>query len=704
MAPRQLLSEHAFVKGAMASLPELDPRLAGSFAPGSRNQLVLGLGKSRPWRGLQSKGVNTGGRKMVQVGNTWGSLRDIGPLHGAGSFFQDIGKSLWFIGGGQLNIEGVDLTGLSASTILQVAIAVNGVYDASTTFDAGLPQPDTPDVGIIESPGVGYTGIINGPVSFKIARFRASTGGRSVASITSAVLVPANKSIRITFPLPSEGQKHWHVFSTQEGFGGIGLHYRLRYGIDSAAVLDIPEEVVAAGVIDGIPRSLEFDYHTGDLIPELAYIDDYPPPAGTHAVRIENVMVVLGAVVDSTSAVTTTNTGTVGACSLSNFYESYKPDHRVYFPEQIVDHRARQTDSYAYVAHRNCITALQFVGPRDGPAVALTMILPDVGIEKQQNWCQVGGLLYMRIADGSFVRMKPDGSIDYAWAADIYDLVKDWDSNTVVSPHFDTMSVVISNGSQAYSFSLLNETWSPTCYFADAGVPGTALSAISSRGELIITIANAGVHTAYGWDIGATEMPISSVTPWVQSLSQGLPRSARIREVHVAFETDVKNVPLFIGIHRNLRQPVYVHDARTTSGSDRIDSTSAGFDSDNVSDGDMVLVFGENVGGPGIDYLLGRVALNASPSSSPSPSASASASPSVSVSASPSASPSRSPSSSSSSSLSPSASTSPSHSPSLSPSASPSRSPSASISRSPSSSLSPSASVSRSPSASPSAS
>lgn len=493
------------------------------------------------------------------------------------------------------------MTGITLSTILQVSIAVAGVYSAADTFDAGMPQPSTPDVAIIQNPGVGYVGITTGPVSFKIARLRLTTGGRSIASVMSAVLVPTGKSIRMTFPLPSSGQTHWRAFSTQEGFGGVGLTYALRYGIDAAAVLDIPESVVAAGVVDGVARSLEFDFHTGDLIPELAYIDDYPPPAGTHAVRLENVMVVLGAIVDSSSAVSSTNTGTVGACSLPNFYESYKPDHRVYFAEQIVDNRARPTDSYSYIAHRNSITALQYVGLRDGPAVAVTTILPDFGISKPHNWCQVGGLLYMRISNGGFVRMRPDGSIDYAWANDIYESVKDWDDSTVVSPHFDTMSVVISNGSQAYSFSLITEEWSPTCYFADAGVAGTALSAISSRGEMIISITNGGSTTAYSWDTGAASMQISSITPWERAKA----RSARVKEVLADFEVDNTTAPLMIAVFRNRRRPQFIRDAVLTNGSNLITSAAGLFDVNHT--GDMFCAFGTGVGPAGTSYLRGKI-------------------------------------------------------------------------------------------------
>jgi hypothetical protein len=77
-----------------------------------------------------------------------------------------------------------------------------------------------------------------------------------------------------------------------------------------------------------VPRSLEIDFVDGDLVPEVAYIDDYPPPAGTHAVRIENVMCVLGAYGDSTSPVTPSDAGTVGAISLPNFSKQHWPHWR----------------------------------------------------------------------------------------------------------------------------------------------------------------------------------------------------------------------------------------------------------------------------------------------------------------------------------------------------------------------------------------
>lgn len=609
MTQRQLLSEHEFTQGAILSLPLLDARLSDSLAAGSRNQLLLGLGDARPWRGLQTKGANTGSRQMFRVGKTWGGLKDIGLTQGSGSFFEDVGKSRWTIGAGQPNVEGIDMTGITASTTLKVSIAVAGAYSAGNTYAAGLPQPSTPDVGIVEVPGPGLTGTIDNPISIKIARLRLTTGARSVASRTSAVLSPANKTIRVTFPLPATGQTDWRVFSTQQGFGGVGLHYALPYLIGGVPTLDIPESVVAAGVVDGVARSLEFDFKDGDLVPEIAYIDDYAPPAGTHAVRLENVMVVLGCFGDSSSAVSADNPGTVGAVSLPNFYESYKPRYQVYFPEQVLSVMARPSDRYAYVLHRNCVTALQYVGLQDGPAVAVMMVWPDVGIAKPHNATQVQGLLYAFVAKSGPVRMLANGEPDYSFAAPVRRAMANWDTdNTIVSWHPDTMSVVWMNGREGYSWSLQNQKWSPACSFADAGVAGTALSCVNSQGQLIVTVNNGGAQTAYAWDAGAATMPITSMTPWTRHVLDRVPHSVRVREMQIAFEADRVNAndPLIVSVARNQRQ-AFFRDGAVTIGSNIISSPSSVFDSARVADGDMVCVFGAGIGAGGKNYLLGRI-------------------------------------------------------------------------------------------------
>src|SRR6476620_2236543 len=445
MADRTPLTNLAFVKGLAVSTQPLNPILHGTFSLGSANNITLGDGSTRPWKGLTSQGVGTGSRIGLTIGRDWGGIRDNGIVRGSGSVWQDLGQSLWGAGSGIVTRLGADVLGsgstpFTLSTILQVLLNVNGSYSASTSgpFTAGLSQPSSPDIGIVQTPGAGYTGLINGPVSAVIARLRLSTGARSIGSAVSAVVSPALRTVRVTFPLASAGQDAWAIFFTQQGFGGVGLQYRLAYQNS----LDIPESllttnvtglstisgsatvsavagtfqsswvgyqiVLAAGspdpaptilsvaangssvvmsatatatgtttaeinaMVDWIPRSLEFDYQDGDLVPIVAWTDDYPPPAGTHACRLENVMNVIGCYSDATTSPTTTNPGTCIAVSLPNFYESYKPRHLLFLPEQVVDVLSRPSDSYSYVGCRNSIHALQYVGFRDGPACSIT--------------------------------------------------------------------------------------------------------------------------------------------------------------------------------------------------------------------------------------------------------------------------------------------------------------------------------------------
>lgn len=596
---RELLSSSRFNNGFNVPGNPLDAP-DGSMGEGSRNQIYIGTGWV-PFKGLAPQAGNSGSRLMRQIGGSWGGLKDYVSgvtIQGKGSFFEDIGRSRWFIGSGVPSVEGVDMTGITASTILQVSIAVAGAYSAGTTFSAGLPIPSTPGVGIAASPGLGYTGKINGPVSVKISRGRSTTGARSVSSTTSAVISPVNKTIRITFPSASTGQTHWIVFVTQQGYGGVGLHHRLSY----LGSLDILESAVAAGVVDGITRSLEFDFQDGDLIPEVAYIDDYTPPAATHAVRLQNVMCVLGAYGDSSAAVSSTSPGTAGAVSLPNFYESYKPRHLIYFPEAIVDVMARPSDEYAYVGHRNSVTALQYVGVRDGPAVSVTMVWPDIGIKFPHNWCQVHGLLYVMSATNGLVRMKSNGSVDYDFADPVRAYMSNWtQDNTSVGWHPNTLNLVVFNKDtkEALSYSLQKGRWSPPAYFADAGVTGGALSCVNTVGRLMVTVDDGVTHRAHAWHEGATSMPIASFTNWKESL-----RPVSIMELDVGFETDSATNPLIISVHRNMRK-TYVRDTSTTNLSNVIGSASAGFKTNHT--GDMVCVFGANIGGAGINYLIGRM-------------------------------------------------------------------------------------------------
>jgi hypothetical protein len=97
------------------------------LSDGSWNLIVGADGLTRPFKGLATQGANTGSRKMVPFGDTWGGIKDNGLVQGSGNFFQDIGRSRWAIGAGTPHIEGTSVSGFTLSTNLQLQTMVAGV-------------------------------------------------------------------------------------------------------------------------------------------------------------------------------------------------------------------------------------------------------------------------------------------------------------------------------------------------------------------------------------------------------------------------------------------------------------------------------------------------------------------------------------------------------------------------------------------------
>lgn len=600
MTPPQLLQRLGFGRGYMDSRAELAESLEGYAARGSRNGKVIGDGRFEPFRGLQSKGANTGSRIMTRLGNTWGGIKDIGATVASGSVYEHIAKTLLFIGAGQVHKEGTNITNAIASSILQLMIATNGNY-TTPPYQAGLPQPSAPDVGILDAFGTGYSGYTDGAISIVLERRRPETGARSIASLPSVVIIPRKKSFYVVFPLAATGQTEWAVFATNHGLGANGVHRRLGY---QYSIYDIPESLVASSTLNGIPRCLEFDYRNGDLLPEEASVVDYPPNAGTHVVQLENATVILGAFADSVASPSAGNAGTVGLVSLDNHPESYNPNHRIYFPEGIVDVLSRMTDSYAYVACRNSIWAIQYVGDRGDflPSVTISNVIPDAGIAKPCNWTQAFGLIYLWLEGVGIVGMTADGEIDYDLGAGVSELTKDWDSNTVLSFDPRTRSIVAMNNDVSVSLCLQNRSWSYPCYAKDYGIAGNYMAAVSSRGEMIVTVTNGGVSTAHTYDKGASRAPVLHVSQWFAP--SAINRTNSIYEIGAAIENGANTEPLLIGLHKNL-EPVVLENLRITSVGSVVEVLEGLVMPDDV--GKRIAVIAENVSGPN-NFAIGKIA------------------------------------------------------------------------------------------------
>lgn len=597
--PAEAFHSLNFDRGFASGLTTLSDQLAGYAAPGSANNLWVGEGYWKPFRGMNSQGANTGSRIMRPVGKTWGGVKDVaGPVLATGTVSEEIARSLWGIGSGQVHIAGTDVSGFTLSTLLKLCLLSSGTYGSPIT--AGLAQPSAPDLAVSSE-----SGSPNGAISCKIERWRTTTGGHSLASPTSEVVTPADNKVRVTFPAASAGQTHWRVFFTVSGFGGQGIHYAVPYPLGSSGSVDILETTVAAGTVDGVARSLLFDWKDGDLVPIEASYDDYSPRAATHHIRLENVMALAGTFSDSVSSVSSTSTGSSIQVSKTNNYESYIPTHLLFLPERVVDVLSRPIDSYGLIGCENSIHAIQYVGPRDDdmPACTITTLLQDIGIKNAFNWVHFRGRVALYTAEGNLLLMSEDGSIDTLWARKIRKYIQGWDPDSTVltyDPKNDCL--LLANGREILAYSLQNEDWSLPIILDDFGITaGSIQSAQASGRRCFITVNNAGSFTAYEFDTGAAG---SKQIAFVSHYS-GAPNRAAVKSIQKAslsIETNDTTHPAVFCLNRNLEQ-IAIRGIGTTATSAVISNSKTNFTG--AHDGKRCAIFGTNIGGAGVHYVVG---------------------------------------------------------------------------------------------------
>ncbi len=489
---------------------------------------------------------------------------------------------------------------IRSSSVLQVGYNQVATYFYEYVENAGLPQADAPVVALPTGASSGYTGTVNGAVNFKIAAMRdyqnynvdidnPAAPVRGLASTASAVVLPTNNTVEIQFPAAVSGQTHWAVFSTKEGFGGTGEFYRLGYRTSSDAnavwYFGISEQTVQAAT----GRTLEFDYRTGDLLPELAWIEDYEPPPASHCVRLENIMVVLGAY-----------DGTVGAVSLPNYFESYNPFHLLYFAEPVTAVLARQIDNFAFVACRNSIHTIQYVGYRGSelPSATITTITPEVGIAHHHNWCMGAGQIAMFIEGAGIALMGNDGQIDFEFGREVASFTSSWlAADTKVTFNPTTRSFVFGNGNSSVSYCLESGAWGAPVYNSDAGVVSNWLSGINAQGKLYMSMSSG---TAYIYDdaTDTTRMLTANVGSWI---SRGTGRGNAIYELGSAVRGSTNVEPCILGVHKNLF-PTFQRSCSVTSAS----AVLTGAFTTNYT-GIWAAVFGTDIGGAGVHYLIVRL-------------------------------------------------------------------------------------------------
>jgi len=462
-----------------------------SMVRGSKNLFVTDQGSLRVFRGVKDTGL-TGGRTMFVVANGFAALKDIGATQGIGSIFNYISESLFWIGEGTVLMNGLNLVNtlttppanFTASSVLQLSPRDAGTTTYTKAYTAGLQVPST--LASIVPRG---TGLLEGLYSFKIAQVRSVTGARSVASATSAVVSFAKQKARLTFPLIStNGANRWAIFATKAGFGGTGVHYLVK---------EINETDLTT--IDGIARSYEIDFADSDLLPVTAYIDDYPPPAGAFAARLENYVVVVGAYENAI------------ACSIRNFPESFNPEHLAFLPKKPTAVLPDQQGNYLYISTESGVYALAIAPSAFDNPMMLQTVWSDTGVASPHNWCAYEGVIFAFVSRQGAVTMDALGKPSSEFAMPVARGMRNWTTTgTKVFACPDLKSVIYTNGGEAYAFNVTNLKWSAPAKVSEYAA-GEIISGVIQNRRLKITMLSGTTFKLYDFD----EQPTGTNTDYI---------------------------------------------------------------------------------------------------------------------------------------------------------------------------------------------
>jgi len=149
------------------------------------------------------------------------------------------------------------------------------------------------------------------------------------------------------------------------------------------------------------------------------------------------------------------------------------------------------------------------------------------------------------------------------------------------------------------AYCLQTGTWSTPVYNTDAGVTGSWVSGINARGELVITLTNGGTQTAYSFDnnTATTRIPTVTISQWQPTT---LGRSVNIYEGDIALSGGTNVEAVIIGFHSNLFT-THLRGCSVSSGSATL-TTPSGLTT--LYTGMRAAVFGTDIGGVGVNYLI----------------------------------------------------------------------------------------------------
>jgi len=494
---------------------------------------------------------------------------------GVGSIFAYFGRSLFWIGDGDLVFNGAKPTGTpGGTTTLRFRLYQSGGYNG-TTFTAGLAAPSAP---VSVTAGAAGTKLA-GTYSVRLTAIRSTTGAESNASPQSAVITISGTKLRVKFPAAvGNGQDKWGVYVTAANFGERGPHLSLPTTLTGESPAGfVTEATVAASTLGGAgQRNLDFEWASGDLISgNLAPIDHFPPPVGVFAFPIEGCIAVAGAYAGQ-DAVTSDNVGNMIAVSKAGFPEAFPidADHLITLPEPPTLVLPRAANGFVYVAGKNSLSAVRYTGTNSKAPLALAVLWPDTGFERTGNACLADGVLYGYTAIKGFVRIDSEGNPDYSFGAPVHNEFAGIPSSAVRCGYDPTSNHVVygytSGGvSRLLCYNKSYGVWSAPIKFEElvsvpAGSPAIIISMYTNGGKLFIILDTGGAdYTIYEFNSG-TGSKWKLRSSWRDGGTPG--KNKTLTVLHAATENNNATVPTTLKVYKNLSETVVETHAPTASG------------------------------------------------------------------------------------------------------------------------------------------
>ena len=374
--------------------------------------------------------------------------------------------------------------------------------------------------------------------------------------------------------------------------------------------------VTLVSYVNSIRRAVALNWTPSDVIEEVAWTLDFPPPTMSHAFQLESRLfgcALADATARATASVTApddsasaSSPGTALIASLSDQFESYDPRYPVYLPEPVIDILSDGMESYKFIGAKNGIYAVQYLNVTTAAPMTLSVLMRGEGIQSPNNWCARNRAIYLYTGKGQPVRIIEGGVVDKTFAAKIRREMRDIDQADMnVFGHPKGGGVVYASGSRAWFFDEVTGRWSTELGLNDQ-FAGTALTSVSTQSRAIIALNDGGTFNAYYFDEGAGSY-VSGVGHY-----QNEPEPTQVKNIQritAAGEVDRIDRNVWLGIHANTL-PTHLIDAAMTSGSNQLDSALSNFTSDVL--GSYVLVRGASATKP---WLYGRIIQVVSPTS-----------------------------------------------------------------------------------------